>query len=104
MLDHHASSGDEVTAISDVSLSSSCGGPVEDNRIKVVCRVRPPVSRETHGARGLANRCVSVGEDRRTVTLNSKPQGKSFTFDYAAGENSTQEELFDEVCVLVGDD
>ncbi|CAM9701829.1 unnamed protein product, partial [Sphacelaria rigidula] len=82
--------------ISSDGSSSSC----EENRIKVVCRVRPPVARETHG-RGTSlassNRCVVVGADRRTVTLNSKPQGKSFTFDYAAGEDSTQEELFAEV-------
>lgn len=84
--------------MSDVSSSATSGG-AEDNRIKVVCRVRPPVSRETHGAKGLATRCVAVGEDRRTVMLNSKPHGKSFTFDYAAGEDSTQEELFAEVRV-----
>jgi len=66
---------------------------------QVVCRVRPPVSRETHGAKtlSLANRCVVVADDKRTVTLNSKPQEKNFTFDYAAGEDSTQEELFAEV-------
>lgn len=77
------------------SPPSTSGG--EDNRIKVVCRVRPPVSRETNGAKGLANRCVAVAEDNRTVMLNSKPHGKNFTFDYAAGEDSTQEELFAEV-------
>lgn len=67
--------------------------------LQVVCRVRPPVSRETHGAKtlSLANRCVVVADDKRTVTLNSKPQEKNFTFDYAAGEDSTQEELFAEV-------
>lgn len=103
MADHHASPAGEPAATLDAlpSLSSplpSGGGHAsEDNRIKVVCRVRPPVSRETHGAKGLANRCVAVGEDKRTVMLNSKPQGKNFTFDYAAGEDSTQEELFAEV-------
>lgn len=107
MTDHNFSSNSEPAATPDVlpSLSSppsSSGGHAsEDNRIKVVCRVRPPVSRETHGAKGLANRCVAVGEDKRTVMLNSKPQGKNFTFDYAAGEDSTQEELFAEVRMLV---
>lgn len=85
---------DDVADTASTTSSSSC----DDNRIKVVCRVRPPVSRETHGARTLANRCVAVREDKRTVTLNSKPQEKNFTFDYAAGEDSTQEELFSEVC------
>eukprot|EP00903_Cladosiphon_okamuranus_P015003 g13882.t1 len=88
---------DHVDEIADTAstTSSSC----EDNRIKVVCRVRPPVSRETHGAKtlSLANRCVVVADDKCTVTLNSKPQEKNFTFDYAAGEDSTQEELFAEV-------
>lgn len=92
MADH----GDEIADTASTT-SSSC----EDNRIKVVCRVRPPVSRETHGAKTLsvANRCVVVADDKCTVTLNSKPQEKNFTFDYAAGEDSTQEELFAEVCV-----
>lgn len=87
---------DVADTASTTSLSS-----YDDNRIKVVCRVRPPVSRETHGARTLAHRCVAVREDKRTVTLNSKPQEKNFTFDYAAGEDSTQEELFSEVCCFV---
>ena len=90
---------DEIADTASIA-SSSC----EDNRIKVVCRVRPPVSRETHGAKtlSLANRCVVVADDKRTVTLNSKPQEKSFTFDYAAGEDSTQEELFAEVRFVFG--
>lgn len=87
----------EDVSRADYDSSSSC----EENRIKVVCRVRPLVSRETHGSIGSTNRCVTVGEDQRTVVLNSKPQGKSFTFDYAAGEKSTQEELFAEVRILV---
>lgn len=103
MSEHHSSlaagsAGDEVADTASTTSSS----PSEDNRIKVVCRVRPPVSRERHGAKTLANRCVAVADDRRTVTLNSKPQEKNFTFDYAAGEDSTQEELFAEVCACVG--
>lgn len=104
MPEHHSSlavgsAGDEGVDTPSTTSSSSC----EDNRIKVVCRVRPPVSRERHGAKtlSLANRCVAVADDRRTVTLNSKPQEKNFTFDYAAGEDSTQEELFEEVCVCL---
>ncbi|CAM9187121.1 unnamed protein product, partial [Choristocarpus tenellus] len=86
------SSGDGAPGCLELDLCS------DDNRIKVVCRVRPPVSREMHGASlNSANRCLSVGEDKRTVILHSKPQDKSFTFDYAAGENSTQEEIFEEV-------
>ncbi|CAN0061430.1 unnamed protein product [Scytosiphon promiscuus] len=98
MSDHHhstnmSSAGD--TAVDAASVASSSSS--DDNRIKVVCRVRPPVSRETHGSKTLANRCVAVADDMCTVTLNSKPQEKNFTFDYAAGEDSTQEELFEEV-------
>lgn len=100
MLDPNPAVGGSVEdAQSVISDGSSAASSCEENRIKVVCRVRPPVSRETQGRATLAssNRCVEVGADRRTVTLNSKPQGKSFTFDYAAGEDSTQEELFAEV-------
>jgi hypothetical protein len=41
--------------------------------------------------------CVSIAEDRKTVVLACKPTNKHFTFDHAAGEDSTQEELFEEV-------
>lgn len=86
----------------NIHSSADDGSPIsDDNRIKVVCRVRPPVMRETHGAKGLTNRCVEVGKDKRTIVLNSRPQGKSFIFDYAAGEDSTQEELFAEVCPTI---
>ncbi|CAM9124990.1 unnamed protein product, partial [Hapterophycus canaliculatus] len=88
-----ASAADGTADTASVTSSSFS----DDNRIKVVCRVRPPVSRETHGSKTLANRCVAVADDKCTVTLNSKPQEKNFTFDYAAGEESTQEELFEEV-------
>jgi hypothetical protein len=40
---------------------------------------------------------VSIAEDRKTIVLACKPTNKHFTFDHAAGEDSTQEELFEEV-------
>ncbi|CAN0180300.1 unnamed protein product [Discosporangium mesarthrocarpum] len=91
--------------MSEHDNTSSCGDAAhdaaDDNHVKVVCRVRPPVARETHGgSTSSAQRCVTVGDDRRTVLLHSNKslkEGKTFTFDYAAGENSTQEELFEEV-------
>ena len=41
--------------------------------------------------------CVSIAEDGKTIILASKPTNRSFTFDHAAGEDSTQEEIFLEV-------
>lgn len=41
--------------------------------------------------------CVSIAEDRKTIVLASKPNNRLFTFDYAAGEDCTQEEIFEVV-------
>lgn len=42
-----------------------------------------------------SRRCLAVVRD--TVVLNSKPTSKTFTFDYVAGETSSQEEVFKRV-------
>lgn len=67
-----------------------------DDRIRVACRVKPrdPGTSSTRV-------CTSVGVDKRTVAwVGDRADGAStrhFTFDYAAGEDVGQEELFEKV-------
>jgi hypothetical protein len=69
---------------------------MEDNHIKVVCRIRPANARELNG--GLRQ---SVQAKETNILANTKPEARSFTFDYAAGENVSQEEIFNEVGIPV---
>jgi len=57
-----------------------------EERIQVICRVRPVQAED--------GRCVAVSEtDVGLMTLLAQPP-ISFKFDYVAGEDSSQEELF----------
>jgi len=61
------------------------------NAIKVYCRVRPPSKQLVK-----TPTCVQVMSNN-SLFLNSKPNSKQFTFDCVAGENTTQEEVFQSV-------
>ncbi|CAN0440463.1 unnamed protein product, partial [Discosporangium mesarthrocarpum] len=66
-----------------------------DGRIIVACRVRPV-------ARPGEARCVSVGAEACTVSwtggrTSAQKSTAQFTFDFAAGEGATQEEVFEKV-------
>ena len=67
-----------------------------EDHISVVCRVRPSNSRETSTS-GKVRKCVEIPESACAVVLNSKPESKSFTFDYVADEVTTQEQIFERV-------
>lgn len=91
-----------------ISRTNSPGSPsdressrilVDHNRIMVACRVRP---RDDGGDNSKAQSvCVSVEDDTKTVAWagdrGDEANARHFTFDYAAGENVGQEELFDRV-------
>ncbi|CAM9962642.1 unnamed protein product, partial [Sphacelaria rigidula] len=91
-----------------ISRTNSPGSPsdressrilVDHNRIMVACRVRP---RDDGGDNSKAQSvCVSVEDDAKTVAWagdrGDEANARHFTFDYAAGENVGQEELFDRV-------
>lgn len=68
-----------------------------DDRVRVACRIKP----QGPGASS-AIICTSVGGDQRTVVwagdrANGGLSSKHFMFDYAAGEDVGQEELFEKV-------
>jgi kinesin family protein 15 len=39
-------------------------------------------------------KCVTIKNDNASIILDSKPEAKIFSFDYSAGENISQEEVF----------
>ena len=55
-------------------------------------RVRPLNTREINEG---ATPCLFKNDDNpQEILINSKPEPKSFIFDYIGGENTTQEDLF----------
>lgn len=79
-----------VMESSDTEKPSAEGARLRDrlqlheNHIKVVCRVRPTNKRET-GFSLSQRTCVNVQDNMETLTLSTKPDPKTFCFDY--GEN-----------------
>ena len=70
---------------------------MEDNHIKVICRVRPPNSKESNN--GL-RRCVETS-GQTEVVLKAKPEPRTFTFDYIADANVSQKEVFEKIGVPI---
>ncbi|NXN70145.1 KIF15 protein, partial [Himantopus himantopus] len=68
---------------------------VEGDAIKVYVRVRPP-SEGTALIDGDQGLCLSVLSSN-TIRLHSKPEPKTFTFDYVANMETTQESVFSSV-------
>lgn len=83
----------QASALSAAS-SPTASAAGDHNLITVACRIKP---REAGNDR---TRCVSVGEDGKTVVwAGDRADGtiaRHFTFDYAAGEDIGQEELFEQ--------
>jgi hypothetical protein len=61
---------------------------LNENHIKVVCRVRPTNRRET-GLTLSPRTCVSVQESSETLQLHTKPDAKTFSFDYGKHPHPT---------------
>jgi hypothetical protein len=63
------------------------------DNIRVMVRIRPPNSKEQTEA---GKSCVWVSENNvQTVVLDGHQKSKQFTFDWAGGPNTRQEDLFD---------
>ena len=64
----------------------------ENENIQVLMRVRPLSGKEkTQGATS----CLNYSEDTsNTIQIDSKPDPKTFVFDYVAGQNIGQDEIF----------
>lgn len=69
---------------------------MSEDHIKVVCRIRPANSRESSSS-GQVRQCLTIPDSSNTVVLNAKPENKSFTFDFTADADITQERMFQEV-------
>jgi kinesin family protein 15 len=69
--------------------------PLDKNtdNIHVVVRVRPMNSNESKEENGA---CVQVDDnDEHYLILDSKPEPKKYTFDWVAGPNTTQKDIFE---------
>jgi len=65
------------------------------DNIKVMVRVRPLNSRERAEEGKI---CVILDDYRpNTLTLDAKPEPKSFNFDWVGGDNTTQQNIFEAV-------
>ena len=66
--------------------------PIDKNadNIQVLVRVRPLNSREREED---TKPCIKVNEDG-SLTLDTKPEPKKFTFDWIGAENTTQHTIF----------
>lgn len=67
---------------------------VHENHIKVVCRVRPSNKRETGLSLG-QKKCITVQDSAESLLLNTRPEPKTFSFDYVADESVGQEAMFE---------
>jgi kinesin family protein 15 len=65
--------------------------------IRVVCRVRPPNSKEAGPACLNLRKSITIDNDSESLTIDTKPEPKSFAFDYVAREDTAQEEIFKQV-------
>jgi kinesin family protein 15 len=68
-----------------------------EESIRVVCRLRPANSREA----GLNLRKSVTVSSCSEVIVDCKPESKNFTFDYVAGEETQQDEIFQQVGVPI---
>ena len=65
-----------------------------EDPIRVVCRVRPPSTKESSL---LLKKAVLIEGSNTELIIDSKPEQKVFTFDYVADERIHQEEFFQRV-------
>ena len=70
-------------------MSSKSISKFEAERIKVVCRIRPAKNASESSSR----RYVNI-RDSSTVVVSSFLEPKVFSFDHAAGEETSQEQMF----------
>jgi kinesin family protein 15 len=68
-----------------------------DDRVQVYCRVRPHVDE----ADAQQRRCVSVSREHGQIVLHSANDDKTFTFDHAGDESTTQDDVFRAVGVPI---
>ena len=74
----------------------------DSQNFTVVCRVRPVNQRESSMTIGKsANKCISVQETNNAIVVNTKPDAKTFSFDYVADDNTSQEKMFQVVGIPI---
>ncbi|EHB04042.1 Kinesin-like protein KIF15, partial [Heterocephalus glaber] len=84
-----------LAELRSVTTSQSNQPSNEGDAIRVFVRIRPPAE-GSRSADGEQNLCLSVLSST-TLRLHSNPEPKTFTFDYIADMNTTQESVFSSV-------
>ncbi|ERE74724.1 kinesin-like protein KIF15 [Cricetulus griseus] len=84
-----------LAELRNVANSHSTQPSNEGDTIKVFVRIRPPAE-GTGSVDGEHSLCLSV-LSQTTLRLHSKPDPKTFVFDYVAGMDTTQESVFSTV-------
>ena len=72
------------------------GDPGSDGNgnVQIMVRVRPPNTREREGGFQSAVQCESKAN---AIVLNVKPTPRNYTFDHVAGEEVSQEDVFERI-------
>jgi kinesin family member 15 len=71
-----------------------------EEHVRVICRVRPRNLRELRNTQSLGEPFIEV-QDKSSIRILVKDDAKCFNFDYSAGEEVTQEELFQVVGIPI---
>jgi kinesin family member 15 len=72
-----------------------------DENVQVVCRVRPRNPRELRNSQIGGESFVQVDPKTSSIRVSAKGEDKFFSYDFSAGEEVTQEELFEVVGVPI---
>ena len=68
-------------------------GDSKDN-VKVAIRIRPLNEKESQEG---SKSCISVQDSQKNLIIDLKAEKKYFTFDYIASEDSSQQEIFEQI-------
>jgi len=71
------------------------------HNVQVYVRIRPINSKEQSQAGGRT--CLEQGEAPGAVTILTRPEPKTFSYDHVAGDSSTQEDVFQNVGKPISD-
>ena len=70
------------------------GSPESDSSIRAFVRIRPPLARELETG---FKPCLTVDSEHNVVVAQTTPKSQAFQYDFVAGMDTSQEEIFDKV-------
>lgn len=73
---------------------------MEEDHIKVVCRIRPINEREKKTGSS-SKKCVTVDSLNNSISIKTTPKSSQFTYDFVADEDVSQSDMFQVVGIPV---